>query len=123
MKGVCLRTGWTVDSDRPACRIAKAFLRVVESDRLYTPPSKAPILDPADRAHPVCGDCNLFQERLEEKRSELDETCHGCGGKGWVYDRLGKPAVCPVCGGSGKCHGRSVAKDIRYPFPRLGVSW
>jgi len=34
------------------------------------------------------------------------KTCHGCNGKGWVYDKAGKPALCPVCNGSGKYRQR-----------------
>jgi len=43
------------------------------------------------------------------------KKCHGCDGKGWVYDREGKPAVCPVCHGSGVYVETSAARWVSRP--------
>ena len=42
----------------------------------------------------------------------IQQDCHGCDGKGWVFTRDGEPVVCPVCKGSGK-----------YPADSYTITW
>ena len=41
------------------------------------------------------------------------ETCHGCGGKGWVDSQYKGPVVCPLCGGSGQINGGQSKLSIK----------
>ena len=73
MIGKCLKKGWIISDDRPACASARAWHLVIVNNHTptYSLPSDTPVLSPSDPHKPVCGDCNMFQDKDETEKELL----------------------------------------------------